>query len=193
MGEPEDRRWLRTGMVCRPCLMGVHAECVHRAQSGRGHTFKDTPCACQDRQHPTATTCRVRKSGSLWGDEMCDKPAKGLLPDSLRAYGREPVQVPACGVHIAAARRVEENDRRRRQEAQERAERSRREAKTRQAAADWAQRLQEEFGLAAEPERAGKALRVLLEPERLYDLLVRVDGALRDAGTSWREATGCSD
>ena len=193
MDTTDELNWLRSGFSCLPCRYGVHADCrgYPQGRSSRLREDETRPCGCAEHGHPVATTCRARLQADSFSYEppFCDKPAKGTRPADWSGVCRP--DVPVCGVHLAAYRRVEENDRRRRQVAKDREARYQREGETRQASLEWAQRLQEEFGLAAEPERTGKTavgLRVLLDPEALYGLLVHVEGALRDAGTSWVEA-----
>lgn len=60
-------------------------------------------------------TCEHRASGSgYYRSRLCGKPAKGFLTGSL--YKGK----PGCGIHLAAERRVKENEEKREEEYQAR-------------------------------------------------------------------------
>lgn len=99
---------------------------------------------------------------------------------SFRACGRpcEP-DGDMCKTHAGHKRRADEK---------EAAWRAKWEAEdaTNAASRDWAQRLHDEFGVRASAS-TNKHLRVLVEPEHLYGLLVELAGVLRDVDVPWPE------
>lgn len=188
---------LRLEHVCYPCYYGAHSCCRHRPH-GRQYEQGPAkgPCQCEKSGHTMgADSCASRVRGdSRWPgyNDRCNKPAKGSGRSSYLGHRREgdPDEVvPLCGVHLAAQRRVADNDARRTAEYQARtAKEEDRDRAMTQASADWAARLRDEFqvpasGLAC---RNGE-LQVAVQPEQLYAVLDAAAGALRDMGLDWAE------
>lgn len=181
----------RLQQVCYPCYAGEHGMCRHRPNGPEyGRAPEGTPCQCEAGGHVMGRgTCGVGVQGGERGswpryNDRCDKPVKGTVTTHGR-FSRGPIELEMCGVHLAAVRRVRQNDERRAAEGRARDEADERARQLTQASCDWARRLADEFGIPAEPHHGrthDTALRVKVDPERLYGVLVDVVGLLRDAG-----------
>jgi hypothetical protein len=170
-----DPTWLTEYECCWQCLHGDHARCTGTAHSTRLSQRNEVPCRCAGEGHPVAQTCCIFLSGRSVLRQRCGKPAKGTRPLNRLSNAAE---VPACGVHLAAYRREEANERQRAADAEARAERYKRAAERRDASAVWAARLVDEFGVSATACRDTNApcVLVLVDPEQLYDLLLKGAG-----------------
>lgn len=114
--------------------------------------------------------CLAQPGAVFWKelDDYSDSPplvwrsAEEAEADRLSRVARD----EAFKARQEEVRQEYETDRARRQESN-------------QAAADWARRLQEEFGLACEPAKNGR-VEITTDAERLYGNLVEIAGILRD-------------
>lgn len=184
--------WFTALGCCLPCLRGEHEFCRGNPDGRRFERGnKDDPCRCAEHQHEGGVgTCSEWVSGlARYGNGMrCSRPAKGTVQVSA-SFGsmmgqRETVTVERCGIHLAALRRVETNERRRQEEAAARQRASDAAMATSRAAEEWAERFRAEFGIDADglSPRWSADLRIAVAPEKLYGDLVELLGLLRDAG-----------
>jgi len=122
--------------------------------------------------------CEVGVSGHGYGNSsMCSRPA--VEPAVFdRDMGRE---VRCCKLHASAKARREKAAADRRAKTAERLAAYDRDTQNAKASRDWVARLRDEFDIEAD-ECGGQTLRVKINPERLYAILVDAAGVYHDAG-----------
>lgn len=166
--------WLRRMTSCGRCLHGHHDECYGYPE-GNGFTSKEArehlSCECANRGHPVLDTCYIFSYGDF-RSHRCGRPAKGVTRSNISGRREDNPEVPACGIHIAAYRRVLKNNERHRLESEARQAAYRKQRETAQASEMWAQKLRDEFGIEADAlQRSSSKIRVEVSPEQLYGQL----------------------
>lgn len=145
-------------------------DAVPRTESGKKITFvTGVPCevVTNPHQYHYVTCANPAKEGAL-------APGGSVLPSATDL-------VPACGVHAAAWKRRQENDRKLHEKLAAQRESWDRERQLNQASKEWAERLTEEWGLDFHPTRSSEHLLVSTNPEKLHAFLTALSNVARDA------------
>jgi len=94
------------------------------------------------------------------------------------------VEVERCGIHLAGLRRQAANDAKMREEFAAQREKYAKERANRKASSDWVERLAE-LGIPAKAT-GGRALSVIVDPERLYGMVREAVAEMDFAGIEHR-------
>jgi len=190
----EDRaRWAKfdTRLSCMPCMHGEHYACRHQPDGPRfsaANSEAGKPCACEREDHKrVAGLCTDYRSGNFGDGNYCTRPAKGTARIQGRfSFGLEDrmVEVERCGIHLAGLRRQAANDAKMREEFAAQREKYAKERANRKASSDWVERLAE-LGIPAKAT-GGRALSVIVDPERLYGMVREAVAEMDFAGIEHR-------
>lgn len=196
---------------CLPCMHGDHSTCRdHPDKDGAlWETDEETgerrlvlrqkgfqgilrggperprpPCQCKAGGHEGAPgTCYAFSRGD-WGSWRCGRPAKGtIIVRPMLGSQNDEVEIEACGIHMAARKRVLANDKRRAEEWKARDVEREAEKAASKASEDWAAKLADEFGLPVKAMRDGINITVEISPEPAYAILSEVRRLLDEVYT----------
>jgi len=143
---------------------------------GRGAEIPRPPCQCEAADHVGEPgTCSIYTTNY---NTRCGKPAKGVIPRYRGQFERTPHEVEACGLHLGAHKRKQNNDAKWEAQRKARREKSRLMEYNSKASEMWAEKLQIEFGLPTETLHNSSKLRVKLSPEEAYKILDEVRSML---------------
>lgn len=145
---------------------------------GRGAEIPRPPCQCEAADHiGEPGTCSIYTTNY---NTRCGKPAKGEITKQSTWGETIELTVEACGLHLGAHKRKQNNDAKWEAQRKARSEKDQLIRSNSKASEMWAEKLQTEFGLPAETLHNSTKLRVKISPEEAYKILDEVRSMLNE-------------